>query len=583
MKGLLLTVLLAASAAAQPQAPQLALGADGRFEFAPVPEVALVRGVAETVQLGPFQIDPTNRWTAGDLTRQSGWTSLWPTRLVDAASGDVVPTAALAYDALTAELKYAGVWSGDWTVRLETTNGEFKSAPFRIRVLTPTVVYGDNAVAINEQKKWGAATCTPPLTFADCRSRFKGGITDVAPLVVFFSPGRYPPQSWYLGARRFQYILGDAGNRAWLSGGTLSTSNFERFVIANLNLDNTNIANTKASANWPGTMNVSRVYQCCETAYQNGIVNPNKRTVTRQTVELWNWESLGMGSKGNAHHPVYLEMRPDSRLLVNNLRIMGSNGCSGIKTTMADVQVRHTLFNVSRKYDEPDIGEEAGGQLMHTPLDVTSVSDLIAYGNHFRLWQQPTVGTPNGYFGNLTGAIFLRLRQAMHGSDKPAYPSVSWNPPVGALGTPPGGDWSSAAATFVNDAFWRDVKSRPITEPTNIFSFKHFIGFNTFEQLTSSPRNVAALRDDGTYPLRTPSQFATSNIAERVTPGWIERSMNFLVGNTYVGYPEGAVLFQLDKSQYTTTPEPGSKWPRTPPDELPHMVELEDLPPWFKL
>ena len=545
MKGLLLTVLLAASAAAQPQPPQLALGEDGRFEFAPIHEVALVRGIAETVQLGPFQIDPTNRWTAGDLTRQSGWTSLWPTRLVDAASGDPVPSAALAYDALTAELKYAGVWSGDWTVRLETTSGEFKSAPFRIRVLTPTIVYGDNAASINEQKKWNATTCTPPLTFADCRLRFKGGITDVAPLVVFFAPGRYGPgQSWFLGSRRFQYILGDAGNRAWLVGGYLSAGSFERFVLANLNLEDANITVSKASANWPGTLNVSRIYQCCEKRYDNGIVNPNKRTVTRQAIELWNWESTGMGDKGNGMHPVYVEMRPDSYLTVNNLRIMGSNGCSGLKTTMQHVQVRHTLFNVSRKYDEPNIGKEAGGYLMHTPLDVTAVSDLIAYGNHFRLWQQPTTGTANGYFGNLTGAIFLRLRQLMHGSDKPAYPSVSWNPPVGALGTPPGGNWPSTAATFVNDAFWRDVAAKPITDPANIFSFKHFIGYNRFEQLASSPRNVAALRNDGTYPLRVPYQFARSNIAERVPPGWIERSVDFLYGNEYVGYPEGAVLFQ---------------------------------------
>src|SRR5262245_22171232 len=46
----------------------------GRFEFAPVPEHVFVTGVAETVQLGIRQIDPGNRWRAGDQTRASGWT-----------------------------------------------------------------------------------------------------------------------------------------------------------------------------------------------------------------------------------------------------------------------------------------------------------------------------------------------------------------------------------------------------------------------------------------------------------------------------------------------------------------------------
>ena len=381
--------------------------------------------------MGPFQIDPTNRWTAGDLTRQSGWTSLWPTRLVDAASGDVVPTAALAYDALTAELKYAGVWSGDWTVRLETTSGEFKSAPFRIRVLTPTVVYGPNAAAINEQKNWAANLCEG-ISFDTCRnSKFRGGASDVAPLVIFFTPGRHVTASWYLGVRRFQYILGDASARATVVGGTFSTARNERLTFANLTLENTNITQTKNSADFPTWVNISRIHQCCENRYQNGYINPNTRTLQPLYIELWNWESNGMGAQSNAQHALYLEMRPDSHLWINNARFMGSRGSSSVKTVLADTQIRHSLFNVSKAYNEPALGLEAGGMLTHTPIDVTSVSDVIVYGNHFRLWRQKTTGTPNGYYGNLTAAIFFRLRQPFHGSDKPAYPSSSWNPPVG--------------------------------------------------------------------------------------------------------------------------------------------------------
>ena len=95
MKALLLLLLLAAlSVAAQPQAPELTLTvnepdrpATGRFAFGRIPELVLIRGLAQTVQLGYLQIDHTNPWPAGDVERASGWFSNRPTRLVDATSG----------------------------------------------------------------------------------------------------------------------------------------------------------------------------------------------------------------------------------------------------------------------------------------------------------------------------------------------------------------------------------------------------------------------------------------------------------------------------------------------------------------
>ena len=71
----------------------------GRFEFAPVPEHAFVAGLPETVQLGIWQLDPTNPWPAGDQTRSTGWSSRFPTRLVDASSGKPVP--GIEYDGKT--------------------------------------------------------------------------------------------------------------------------------------------------------------------------------------------------------------------------------------------------------------------------------------------------------------------------------------------------------------------------------------------------------------------------------------------------------------------------------------------------
>ena len=80
---------MAASAAAQPQAPELTLEGEsaGRFEFARMPELVLIRGIAQIVQLGFYQLDPANPWPAGDVEGNAGWLSKHPTRLVDATTG----------------------------------------------------------------------------------------------------------------------------------------------------------------------------------------------------------------------------------------------------------------------------------------------------------------------------------------------------------------------------------------------------------------------------------------------------------------------------------------------------------------
>ena len=296
-------------------------------------------------------------------------------------------------------------------VRIERLDGGGVSNSFRVRALKPTVVYGDNAAAINTEQGWAANVCETPLSFASCRSRFKGGASDIAPLVIYFTPGRYTTQDWYIGERRFVYVLGDANERATLVKDKLSNSKFERFVIANLHLEDVSITQAHASNNWPSWFNVSRITQCCETNVQNGMINPSNRTVKRATIELWSMESKGMGDKGNGHHSFYLEMRPDSHLYVNNLRCMSSRGSSCVKSTNQDVQIRHSLFNVSQELNEPNLGKPEGGMLMHTAIDVVSVADTVVYGNEFRLWRQGTAGVPSGYSGVLTAGIFMRMRQ----------------------------------------------------------------------------------------------------------------------------------------------------------------------------
>src|SRR6188508_640971 len=178
--------LVASVAFAQPISPDLTLALvdSGRFDFAPIPEHVFVRGRPEKVQMGIWQLDPKNRWTPGDQTRASGWTSNRLTRLVNVTTNQPVTT--VGYNSATAEMTYSGAGvSGDVTARIETLDGLVKSGPFRIRVLTPTVVYGANAAAVNSAMGWGAVVCdSTAMSFTACRMKFTGGTSDSAPLVL---------------------------------------------------------------------------------------------------------------------------------------------------------------------------------------------------------------------------------------------------------------------------------------------------------------------------------------------------------------------------------------------------------------
>lgn len=588
---LLLTLLVAAAVwAAPPTPPVLAVGdaPAGRFEFAKVPEVALVRGLAQVVQLGIYQVDPTNPWPAGDLTRAGGWQSQRPTRLVDVATGQAATM--FGYDAQTGELSYAGTWSGDVTVRIQEVVGAAQSPPFRVRVLTPTSVYGDNAASINAAKGWNARVCPSTQSFTTCRQHFTGGATDAAPTVVYIAPGMYSGQDWYLSSRRFVYVLGDPGNRPTLVGDALAGARKEMFYLANLDLRRTVIANTGVLVGAPNTMVVRNVFQCCGVGDVNGIVNPNKYTGADQFAVYWHAsESKGMGGVGNTRHSAYIEMRPLSVFDVNNVRIIGSRGSSAVKTTMAELNVRHSLFTVSETPgsipDAPCLPTEPStGCLMQVPIDVPGFSAVVVYANAFELWRGPTLGVPSGRSGILPGALYIRQRKETLGSDIPNYPDVSWSPPVSSQATKvtPCYAWPGTAATYVADAFWQAVRSKPLDDPANPCTFKHYIAFNHFRTLPGS-LPVTTLRDDGTYAAKATSQFSVTTDILRMHPLLVERSTNFLYGNTYDG---GVAKYRLDFNPpiRNIDPQAAPFWPRNLPDEFPRALDVTGaLPAWFKL
>jgi hypothetical protein len=563
---------------AQPTAPELALNGTGRFEFATVPELTFIRGIAETQSVGMWQIDPANPWPAGQPTA-GPWRSGRPTRLVDTATNQ--PVTMLSYAALTGEVSYAGTWSGDVTARIETLDGAVRSAPFRIRVLTPSVVFGNNAAAVNTAKGWNARVCeSPAVSFLTCRTsgKFMGGSSDVAPLVIFITPGAYSGD-FYIGTKRYVYVIGDPNNWPQLAGDKLANTGGEIYAVRNFKLYAARLAQLGRSS-YPNNAYYSNLTQWGETKDLDGFVNPHGYTPALWSITMWNVVSRGMGSLGNTKHAMYLEGRPLSSLSINSSQFLGSNGCSSVKTTMENVAIRHSIFSVSQT-----IGAIDNNFLTHTPIDIPSYSSIRIYGNQFYLWRGPTVGVPTGRSGILAGAIFLRLRKPSFGSDKPSYPNRSWNPPVTSqtTGSSPCSPWGKGPEVFVDDKFWQAVKSKPITDQANACAFQHFIALNKFTMLADS-MPVKVLRDDGSHPAKPLTQFG-KGVPLRVSVGWVERSVDYLYGNSYDNFAstDPAVIYSLKDSEAMAPAEPGAKWPRDEPEEFPKAVDLEELPAWFKL
>lgn len=563
---------------------------EGFLRWAPIPEQVFVRGIPEKLQMGIYQLDPSNRWTPGDQTRASGWTSKHATQLIDVNTN--LPAVGVSYDSATGELSYAGVFFGDIRVRIQAPQSS--SDTFRIRVLTPTVTFGDNATAITQSMGWGSKTCpTPAFSFKTCRaSGLPGGLSDGAPMVMFVTPGSYGGD-FFLQPKRFSYVLGDPRNRPILNGDVLAQNGFEIGYIKSFKLHTTRIAQAGDRTDVPTNWYITNIDQCCETANRNGVVNPHGRTAHEWRVWVWNFVGTGMGSPGNTVHQFYIEGRPKSYFDLNNVAIYSTRGSSAIKTTMQNLAVRHTLLSTGKIPNQTPTG-----YVMHSPIDVPSVSNLIVYGNDFYLWRRGTVGVPAGTSGVLHAAIHIRLRQdGIRGSDKPAYPDVSWNPPVSSQSTrsSPGGGWAAGPETYVNSAFWNDVKATPIGDPQNEFAFKHYISFNRFFQQPGS-LPVTIIRDDGSHAGEPVDQFGPIRILP-VHWLWVERSVNHVTGSILIGQLPGQRLYNLNDSNAVgevVSPRcknavigmPCTKWPREDYGDsaFPHVFEYNgELPAWFEL
>lgn len=553
-----------------------------KFKFAEIPEIVFIEGVPEVEQLGPFHLDINNRWTPGDITRASGWKPKIATKreTQGSASG-----AGLDYVPETGELKYDGRRHPANVDRLcKLTNGDasIKSNTFRIRILRPKAIFG---VGAEEETRWPYVPMSMRFDPTKGRPWFSTarvnliktmvGGTDALPDVVVCLGGSYTGD-FYCGEKQFFYVLGDPNNRPKFNNDSMGTSKFIIQYIKNLELINCKIG-AQANHDTAPMINfyLTKCYQHDGEGQVNGIANPNYRADNIWNYHVWNFHGAQMGGTGNTTHQFYIEGRPNSNLYINNIRIDGANDCSAIKTICKKNKIRNSL--ISAVYDRSDVSVGNKASLL---LDAAGCAEITVYNNHFVMYGAK-VGTQYQGLQDV-GALFWRNRQSFYGSDCPDYPNLSWDPPLSS----PGGEsaplgFTKGPETFVNPAFWAAVKAKPITDPTNPYSFKKYVSFNKFEVLPSSnPKSI--LRDDGTHPIDVTQQFGPS-VIRRTHPDWVERSVSFMFGNTTEGVIK-AEKYDLNNAQYIVEVHEGAKWPRSKPEEFPQAVDvLGELPEWFKI
>ena len=165
-------------------------------------------------------------------------------------------------------------------------------------------------------------------------------------------------------------------------------------------------------------------------------------------------------------------------------------------------------------------------------VDVASSSEVVIYNNDLvGAFSQDRWGVHNGL-------VFLRARRGMWGADSPAYPDISFDPPLSSVhpGFAPEG-FTAGPETFVNPEFWNVVRSYDIEDHANAYSFKKYIAYNRFRWLSDDgSRRQSVFRDDGTAPREAAFQGSIAEIWGTVPQGWVERSVSFFANNRYEGW-----------------------------------------------
>ena len=560
--------------------------AGGPFRFAEIPEIVFVRGYRETEQLGIFHLDTRNRWTPGDLRNESGWRPRVETRL-EVIGGNVD---GVSYDPATGILSYDGTGNGTATarVRLVASTESASSQEFRVRVLEPTVAWGAGAAG----RFPGIGRDSAGTSWNTMQRGLKVDAPYDSPNVLIVTPGTYSEDFYLQRGLLNLYVIGEPGTRPVLAHDNLNLDGLETGYLKNLELNDTTVNTGSNLDDRQVNLYITQVYQHDSTHDANGFKAPAGSPLPGGSWRYWFWNFHGsqMGWQSNLRHQMYIEGRLDSRLLINNIRITGTRQCSGIKSTRSFVSIRNSYL--SGLLDEQNLSV---GMRSDKVVDVASSGEVVIYNNDL-------VGTfSKERWGPSNGLIFLRARRGMWGADSPAYPDISFDPPLSSVhpGFAPEG-FTSGPETFVNPEFWRVVRSYDIADPANPYTFKKYVAYNRFRWINDSDRRQSAFRDDGTAPREAAYQGSTAEIWGTVPEGWVERSVSFFANNRYEGWTAEDMAdprrwFDLNNHPDSSQVEksgPGP-WPYPPPPRTAVFVGGEqrpetqtapiEMPDWFRI
>jgi hypothetical protein len=439
---------------------------EGNVAFGRPQEIVFVNGLAETDQLGIWVLDPANRWTQGDFTRASGWTTRIQVSLVDADTLQTFTDPYVTFNPLTCELVYAGT---DTTLKKYTRTVKFfdglaYSSAFRIRILRPNFTWGDvTYTTLTGLSQYNVPHKSPLIEDKNLGQFFTSNdVTGADDNCVLVTPYPRLDQAWNrtplgktatlfdLNKGTSAYLLGVPGTGTevgWGPTGSViwSTKNFDKMVVKNIKGYNLRFG-CEHVREW-----VLDKGQMFEVKGEDGISNgqiwtdiwyPATGIYKYADLMAYGWITNYLFTRNGSNaskHPAYLHGRGDptgslfaadggSYIEINNISSYGnastnqgtldSNGkptrvAGGInfKSLSEWNIIRNSYFGATDNWDNPWLGYNST-QLISLHSHCTNV----VYNCHFKGFDA------NGNnFGNDHILLIQNRTIADSGYDKPSY------------------------------------------------------------------------------------------------------------------------------------------------------------------
>jgi hypothetical protein len=114
-----------------------------------------------------------------------------------------------------------------------------------------------------------------------------------------------------------------------------------------------------------------------------------------------------MGGTGALNHHFYIQGRPNTFLIVNNMLITGSCECSVVKSTRYHNIIRNSLVSSVLDPQNPTVGLRSDKL-----VDFASAGEAVVYNNEF-------IGARSLDKGGVTALVHFRARRDWWGADSP--------------------------------------------------------------------------------------------------------------------------------------------------------------------